>query len=160
MTALYRRYRAVTDFKTTLNEQGLQPALASDCSYRCPQSHRSPHHCGSGEADTYLKIQIFRSRRHIRPPGSPHTEEKYNSRLKVPCASNWLHFEFPIIETTKRLVETRLGTGAKQIYLWRFISSCRAPGKVPYNYGLTAICKFALRMYMSEFRLRLSSFWV
>ena len=46
--------------------------------------------------------------------------------LKVPCAPNWLglkvlcapkwnDFEFPIIKTTKLLVETRSGTWAKRI---------------------------------------------
>ena len=35
--------------------------------------------------------------------------------LKLPCAPKWNDFEFPIIKTTKVLVETRSGTWAKRI---------------------------------------------
>jgi len=37
------------------------------------------------------------------------------SLLKVLCAPKWNDFEFPIIKTTKLLVETRSGTWAKRI---------------------------------------------
>jgi len=33
-----------------------------------------------------------------------------NTALKEPCAPKWNDFEFPIIKTTKLLVETRSGT--------------------------------------------------
>jgi len=39
----------------------------------------------------------------------------YINLLKVPCAPKWNGFEFPIIKTTKLLVETRAGTWAKRI---------------------------------------------
>jgi len=49
------------------------------------------------------------------------------SGWKVPCAPKWFGFEYTIIKTTNLLVETCSGTWAKRIYLWRLISSCRAP---------------------------------
>jgi len=57
--------------------------------------------------------------------------------LKVPCAPKWFVFEFPIIKTTKPLVETRSGTWAKGIYSQRLIGNCRAPLRV--NPGLTRV---------------------
>jgi len=80
--------------------------------------------------------------------------------LKVLCAPKWNDFEFPIIKTTKLLVETRSGTWAKRFYLERLLSSCRAPLKVPCSSSVTAICKFALLMYMSKVCCYvLLSFW-
>ena len=47
--------------------------------------------------------------------------------LKVACAPKWFSCEFPLIKTTKLLVETRSGIWAKRICPSWFFYSCRAP---------------------------------